>query len=41
MHKKNEINIIIAMEREALPLINYWKLKHNSKNFFSNKKKKN
>ena len=40
MHKKNEINIIIAMEREALPLINYWKLKHNSKNFFSNKKKK-
>ena len=40
MHKKNEINIVIAMKREALPLINYWDLKENSKKFYSNKKKK-
>ena len=31
MHKKNEINIVVAMKREALPLINYWNLKQNSK----------
>ena len=29
MHKKNEINIIVAMEREAKPLINYWNLNLN------------
>ena len=40
MHKKNEINIVVAMKREALPLINYWDLKENSKKFYSNKKKK-
>ena len=35
MHKKNEINIVVAMEREAKPLINYWKLKKkHGKNFF-------
>ena len=39
MHKKNEINIVVAMKREALPLINYWNLKQNSKKFYSNKKK--
>ena len=39
MHKKNEINIVVAMKREALPLINYWNLKKNSKKFYSNKKK--
>ncbi len=40
MHKTNEINIVVAMEREAIPLINYWDLKENSKKFYSNKKKK-
>ena len=39
MIKKKEINIVVAMKREALPLINYWKLKENSKKFYSNKKK--
>ena len=41
MHKINEINIVVAMKREAIPLINYWDLKENSKKFYSNKKKKN
>ena len=40
MHKINEINIVVAMKREAIPLINYWDLKENSKKFYSNKKKK-
>ena len=40
MIKKNEINIVVAMKREALPLINYWNLKENPKKFYSNKKKK-
>ena len=40
MHKTNEINIVVAMKREATPLINYWNLKENSKKFYSNKKKK-
>ena len=40
MHKINEINIVVAMKREAKPLINYWDLKENSKKFYSNKKKK-
>ena len=40
MHKTNEINIVVAMKREAAPLINYWDLKENSKKFYSNKKKK-
>ena len=40
MHKKNEINIVVAMEREAKPLINYWKLKKKTEKIFSNKKKK-
>ena len=40
MHKTNEINIVVAMKREAIPLINYWDLKENSKKFYSNKKKK-
>jgi len=40
MHKKNEINIVVAMEREAKPLINYWNLKKNTEKIFSNKKKK-
>ena len=40
MIKKNEINIVVAMKREATPLINYWDLKENSKKFYSNKKKK-
>ena len=39
MHKINEINIVVAMKREALPLISYWDLKKNSKKFYSNKKK--
>ena len=39
MIKKNEINIVVAMKREALPLINYWDLKENKKKFYSNKKK--
>ena len=41
MNKVNGINIVVAMKREATPLINYWNLKENSKNFYSNKKKKN
>jgi hypothetical protein len=40
MHKTNEINIVVAMKREAIPLINYWDLKENAKKFYSNKKKK-
>ena len=40
MHKINEINIVVAMKREAIPLINYWDLKENPKKFYSNKKKK-
>ena len=40
MHKKNEINIIVAMEREAKPLINYWNLKKNTEKIFSDKKKR-
>ena len=40
MYKTNEINIVVAMKREAIPLINYWDLKENSKKFYSNKKKK-
>ena len=40
MNKVNGINIVVAMKREATPLINYWNLKENSKNFYSNKKKK-
>ena len=40
MYKKNEINIIVAMEREAKPLINYWNLKKKTEKIFSNKKKK-
>ena len=40
MHKTNKINIVVAMKREATPLINYWDLKENSKKFYSNKKKK-
>ena len=39
MIKKRKINIVVAMKREALPLINYWNLKLNSKKFYSNKKK--
>jgi len=39
MIKKNEINIVVAMKREALPLISYWNLKKNRKKFYSNKKK--
>ena len=39
MHKTNEINIVVAMKREATPLINYWDLKENPKKFYSNKKK--
>ena len=39
MHKKNEINIVVAMEREAKPLINYWNLKKNTEKIFSDKKK--
>ena len=40
MLKKNEINIVVAMEREAKPLINYWKLKKNTEKIFSDKKKR-
>ena len=40
MIKKNEINIVVAMKREATPLINYWDLKENSKKFYSNKNNK-
>ena len=40
MIKKNEINIVVAMKREALPLISYWDLKENRDKFYSNKKKK-
>ena len=37
-----EINIVVAMKREAKPLINYWKLKkrEETKKIFFNKKKK-
>ena len=40
MNKVEEINIVVAMKREANPLINYWNLKKNSNNFYFNKKKK-
>ena len=40
MNKVNGINIVVAMKREETQLINYWNLKENSKNFYSNKKKK-
>ena len=40
MHKKNKINIVVAMEREAKPLINYWNLKKNTEKIFSDKKKR-
>ena len=40
MIKKNEINIVVAMKREAFPLISYWDLKENRDKFYSNKKKK-
>ncbi len=40
MNKIEEINIVVAMKREANPLINYWNLKKNSNNFYFNKKKK-
>ena len=40
MNKVEEINIVVAMKREANPLINYWNLKKNSINFYFNKKKK-
>ena len=40
MLKKNEINIVVAMEREAKPLINYWNLKKNTEKIFSDKKKR-
>ena len=36
---KKEINIVVAMKREAMPLIKYWNLKENSKKFYINKKK--
>ena len=29
MIKKNEINIVVAMKREAFPLISYWDLNKN------------
>ena len=38
--KKKEINIVVAMEREAKPLINYWNLKKNTEKIFSDKKKR-
>jgi len=34
MLKKNEINIVVAMEREAKQLINYWNLKKNTEKIF-------
>ena len=37
---KKEINIVVAMKREAMPLIKYWNLKENSKKFYINKKKR-
>ena len=42
MHEKKEINIVIAMQREANFLIKYWNLKqvNLSKKIFVNKKKK-
>ena len=42
MDKRMEINIVVAMKREAKPLINYWKLKKRdeSKKIFFNKRKK-
>ena len=41
MHEKKEINIVIAMQREANFLIKYWNLKQTnvSNKIFSNKKK--
>ena len=42
MHEKKEINIVIAMQREAVFLIKYWNLKQKnlSRKIFFNKKKK-
>ena len=42
MHEKKEINIVIAMQREANFLIKYWNLKQVNlpKKIFVNKKKK-
>ena len=42
MDKRMEINIVVAMKREAKPLINYWKLKKRdeTEKIFFNKKKK-
>ena len=42
MDGRMEINIVVAMKREAKPLINYWKLKKRdeSKKIFFNKRKK-
>ena len=42
MDGRMEINIVVAMKREAKPLINYWKLKkrEETKKIFFNKKKK-
>mgnify|MGYP003722914311 CR=1 FL=1 len=38
MHKKKKINIVVAMEREAKPLINYWNLKKKTEKIFDRKK---
>ena len=42
MDGRMEINIVVAMKREAKPLINYWKLKKRdeTEKIFFNKKKK-
>ena len=42
MDGRMEINIVVAMKREAKPLINYWKLKKRdeTEKIFVNKKKK-
>ena len=40
MKKDKEINIVIAMKSEAMPLINFWKLKENKQKIFNNEKKK-
>ena len=36
---KKEINIVVAMKREAMPLIKYWNLKENSKKFYTSSPK--
>ena len=40
--KRREINIVVAMKREAAALIKYWDLRQTniSEKIFSNKKKK-